>query len=61
MTEYDLLMRAAGGGHAEVVKLLLEAGAPVSGMREGEVLLLNASCGGHDAVVKMLLEAGPTF
>jgi hypothetical protein len=46
----------AAGGHAEVVKLLLEAGANPN--PKGQSPLEAAATSGHAAVVKMLLHAG---
>lgn len=52
---------AADGGHAEVVRLLVEAGADV-GQRVGEYQestpLCQAALHGHTAVVEVLLDAG---
>ena len=62
----DALDDAARAGHAEVVRMLLEAGRPVK-FYEGSLRLLSAlqdaASAGHDQAVHVLLEAGagPSF
>jgi len=51
--------QAALGGHAEVIRLLLAAGAKVDAPEdEGQTALMLAAHEGHMGVVKLLLEAG---
>lgn len=56
------LHRAAGGGHADAVALLLDAGADLSAeiapLWGGGTPLFSAARGGHLGVVEMLVEAG---
>ena len=53
------LILAAGRGHIEIVKLLLENGADVnSRTKDGDTALIVASKAGHTNVVKLLLERG---
>ncbi|CAE7927296.1 unnamed protein product, partial [Symbiodinium sp. KB8] len=53
------LMRASENGHADVARLLLEAGAQTDLHRHwGETALMDAAGGGHSQVVQLLLEAG---
>lgn len=55
------LVLAAEGGHAEVVRLLLEAGAELGGeewWEDGELALWSAVAQGHVAVAGLLVEAG---
>jgi ankyrin repeat protein len=54
------LMWAANGGHAEVVKLLLEKGADVNVKRIGDGItaLAVAAQNGHTELVNLLLEKG---
>ncbi|KAL5510293.1 hypothetical protein EMCRGX_G005818, partial [Ephydatia muelleri] len=55
----SLLMMACRYGHAEVVRMLLSAGAHVNDQHEnGESSLMMACWYGHAEVVKMLLSAG---
>jgi hypothetical protein len=55
-----LLSFAAGGGHDDIVRLLLEKGAEIE-VKDGKysyALLSWAARNGHEAVVKLLLEKG---
>jgi ankyrin repeat protein len=53
------LMKAANDGEADIVKVLLEAGANVNAQGQGgkETALQNAVGSGHAAIVKLLLDA----
>ena len=54
-----LLQAAAGKGELEVVKLLLENGAAVNGLRQGDLTALHYAAGnGHKAIVDFLLAHG---
>ncbi|XP_028291583.1 ankyrin repeat domain-containing protein 50 isoform X2 [Gouania willdenowi] len=56
---WTALRSAAWGGHGEVVKLLLNAGAHVDGCdSEGRTALRAAAWGGHDQIVLTLLDYG---
>ncbi len=51
--------QAAYGGHAEVVRLLLRAGAKAHAPEdEGQTALIIAAEPGHMEIVRLLLEAG---
>lgn len=53
------LLQASANGHAEVVRLLLDAGAePDIGTRDGWTPLHKAVANGHTAVVRLLLGSG---
>jgi ankyrin repeat protein len=53
------LMTAAYAGHAEVVSLLLDAGAsPEITAHDGASALYWAACNGHHEIVRLLLDAG---
>jgi ankyrin repeat protein len=53
------LMTAAYAGHAEVVSLLLDAGAsPEIAAHDGASALYWAACNGHHEIVCLLLDAG---
>ena len=50
---------AAQNGHADILKLLIEAGGDVNKVKEGSVSpLIAASINGHVECVKILLSAG---
>ncbi len=52
-------MCAASGGHAEVARVLLAAGADVTARDEDDfTALMHAAGAGHAGVVKVLFEAG---
>ena len=55
---FDSLMYAAQGGHVEVVKKLLDAGADVNAQSEGSTALKLASDKGRESVVNVLRAAG---
>lgn len=58
---YTALMLASAGGHLDIVKGLLEAGAQVNLRNEsigGNTALIRASVGDHPEVVRELLAAG---
>ena len=53
-------MRAAWNGHTEIVRLLLEAGAEVNGLKannNGMTALMRAAEMGHTEIARLLLEA----
>jgi len=54
------LILAAGGGHAELVRFLLDEGAAVDAANaSGDTALISASdCPGNTAILKLLLERG---
>jgi len=54
------LLKAAWDGEAEIVTLLLEAGAKINAKATdtGETALMNAVSSGHPEIVKILLEKG---
>ena len=53
------LMRAFGHGHAEIARLLLEAGADKDlADNSGETALMLSSVLGHAEIARLLLEAG---
>lgn len=56
------LFLAAAEGHVDVVRLLLEHGAPVDvgWMDPRQTALVAAAAGGHDAIVEILRQAGAT-
>ncbi len=52
-------MFAARYGHADVVRLLLDAGADVNAKDEwNETALMFAAMSGHEDIVQLLTEAG---
>ena len=55
-----MLWYHAGQGHAEIVALLLDAGADIDAQDaiEGRTPLAYAAAGGHEGVVRLLLERG---
>ncbi len=55
---YEALSGAAGGGHVEAMKVLLEAGAKVNAEGGSMSPLHLAAAEGHVEAVKLLLEAG---
>ena len=58
-TGADALFLTAKGGHLEVVRLLLEAGADQNaGSQHGATALMTAAYRGHLEVVQWLIEAG---
>ncbi|EXJ78183.1 hypothetical protein A1O3_09344 [Capronia epimyces CBS 606.96] len=57
-TRRTVLIWACEYGHENVVRILLEAGAPVNARLLDETALYAASKAGHGPVVQMLLEAG---
>jgi hypothetical protein len=60
--EYTALMAAAGNGHTELVKLLIDKGADMNaiwpGWSNGVTALMIAAYNGHTEVVKLLLDKG---
>jgi uncharacterized protein len=52
------LTLAALGGHLEIAKLLLDAGAPVNPMSNDGSALLMGAWGRHESIVHLLLQAG---
>ena len=52
------LLLAAEKGHVDVVRLLLERGAPINAPREGESVLSELSWKANAEIVKLLLEYG---
>jgi hypothetical protein len=58
-TTYTPLTHAAGHGHLEAARLLLDAGAdPSRGDADGDTPLMNAAMSGHLAVLRLLLGRG---
>ena len=57
-SKYTALMLAALHGHADCVAVLLQAGAAVNVMGEGETALMLATERGHADIVPALLQAG---
>jgi ankyrin repeat protein len=57
------LARAAGKGHAKVVRMLIENGADVDGGDHPDIApaLVQAAFGGHTTIVEILLERGAGF
>lgn len=59
ISENTALMLACCGGHEDIVKLLIEAGADLELQNEsGHTPLMEAASGGHVGVAKILLENG---
>lgn len=53
------LMHAAGGGHSDVVLLLIEKGADVNAQdRDGATALMDAALGGAEDAAHILIESG---
>ena len=52
------LLLAAEKGYIDIVRLLLEQGAPINVLREGESLLLELLQRGNAEIVKLLLKYG---
>jgi len=50
-------MRAAGTGHTEIVRLLIDKGADVNLLdKNGETALMGAAGAGHTEIVKVLID-----